>query len=227
MAISLTNNTNTISTTSGTAATSGTSTDTSKLNAASSTSESDRFLKLLVTQMQNQDPLNPLDNAQVTSQMAQISTVTGLEKLNTTVGGLNGQFMQLQAMQGAALVGHDVAIEGNTLRQNGATADGGFELSSKADKVKIEVMNGSGTVVDTINESAVDAGRHAFNWNVPSSLQGSDLTFKVTATAGGKAVQSMTLQHEKISAVSTFNNQLALELNNGDRVAYDAVWAFL
>src|SRR5574343_277071 len=50
----------------------------------SATEQSDRFLKLLVAQMSNQDPLNPMDNAQLTSQMAQISTVSGLEKLNTT-----------------------------------------------------------------------------------------------------------------------------------------------
>ncbi|MBL8324319.1 MAG: flagellar hook assembly protein FlgD, partial [Rubrivivax sp.] len=55
-------------------------------NAAGS---AERFLKLLVTQMQNQDPLNPLDNAQITSQMAQINTVSGVEKLNDTVAGLN------------------------------------------------------------------------------------------------------------------------------------------
>jgi len=197
------------------------------LSASSAVSESDRFLKLLVTQMQNQDPLNPLDNAQVTSQMAQISTVTGLEKLNTTVGGLNTQFMQSQAMQGAALVGHDVAVQGNTLRQNGAAADGGFELSSKADQVKIEISTAGGTVVDTVTQSGLDAGRHSFDWTVPSSLQGTALSFKVTATAAGQSVSAMTLQHEKISAVSTFNNQLALELNGGERVAYDAVWAFL
>ena len=46
---------------------------------------SDRFLKLLVTQMQNQDPLNPMDNAQVTTQLAQISTVSGVDKLNTSI----------------------------------------------------------------------------------------------------------------------------------------------
>ena len=50
---------------------------------ANETAAADRFLKLLVTQMQNQDPLNPMDNAQITSQMAQISTVSGIEKLNT------------------------------------------------------------------------------------------------------------------------------------------------
>ena len=54
-------------------------------SAADTTITADRFLKLLVAQMQNQDPLNPMDNAQVTSQMAQINTVTGIDKLNTTL----------------------------------------------------------------------------------------------------------------------------------------------
>ena len=76
--------------------------DFSVLNAASASTQTaneagsaDRFLKMLVTQLQNQDPLNPMDNAQITSQMAQINTVSGIEKLNTTVQGLNGQFMQM------------------------------------------------------------------------------------------------------------------------------------
>src|SRR4051812_49353130 len=72
------------------------------------TEASDRFMKLLVAQMKNQDPLNPMDNAQVTSQMAQISTVTGIDKLNSSVQGLSTQFIQMQALQSAALVGSDV-----------------------------------------------------------------------------------------------------------------------
>ena len=67
---------------------------------ANEAGSADRFLKLLVAQMQNQDPLAPMDNAQVTSQMAQINTVTGIEKLNTTVQGLQGNFVQMQALIG-------------------------------------------------------------------------------------------------------------------------------
>src|SRR3954451_24813425 len=94
---------------------------------------SDRFLKLLVAQMQNQDPLNPMDNAQVTSQMAQINTVTGIDKLNTSVQGLSGQFVQMQALQGAALVGHDVIVPGNKIAVADGVAVGGFELANPAD----------------------------------------------------------------------------------------------
>src|ERR1700712_3697430 len=113
----------------------GAGADASALGGSTSAEDqSNRFLKLLVAQMSNQDPLNPMDSAQVTSQMAQISTVQGVQTLNKTVSGLDSQFTQLQTMQGAALVGHDVATDGNSLRVDPDThkGDGGFELESPA-----------------------------------------------------------------------------------------------
>jgi flagellar basal-body rod modification protein FlgD len=196
-------------------------------SATSASEQSDRFMKLLVAQMQNQDPLNPMDNAQVTTQMAQISTVSGLEKLNTTVNGLNNQFVQLQAMQSAALIGRDVAVEGNSLRVTDGTGEGGFELSGAAKNVKVEIQNAAGTTIGTVDLSDLEAGRHDFSYAVPDTYKNSALSFKVTATNGTTAVESMALQHQRIQAVSTFGDTLALELANGDRVAYDAVWAFL
>src|SRR5215475_14521518 len=108
-----------------------TSTDTSTLSGTDAAGGADRFLKLLVAQMQNQDPLNPMDNAQVTSQMAQINTVTGIDKLNTTVQGLNGQFVQMQALQGASLMGKGVLVAGNkmTMSEDGKTGQAAFDLS--------------------------------------------------------------------------------------------------
>ena len=215
-----------------TTVTSTTNTNNTKTAALSSSSpsateQSDRFLKLLVTQMQNQDPLNPLDNAQVTSQMAQISTVSGLETLNTSMGGLSGQFGQLQALQAAGLVGHDVAFEGNSLRVQGNQADAGFELKSKADKVVVDITTPGGTVVDSFEMSALDAGRHDINWEVPSAWTGTALNFKVTATANGKPVESLALEHQKVTAVSNFAGTVAFELANGERLAHDAVWTYL
>src|SRR6476659_5126639 len=119
------------------------------LNGASSTGtaktandagSADRFLKLLVAQMQNQDPLSPMDNAQVTSQMAQINTVSGIEKLNQTVQGLNGQFVQMQALQGATLVGRDVIVPGTQLSIADGTAQVGFDLAGPAEAVTVEIL---------------------------------------------------------------------------------------
>src|SRR5262245_34581480 len=94
----------------------------------------DRFLKLLVAQMNNQDPLNPMDNAEVTSQMAQINTVTGINGLNDTVNQLLGQFATLESMQAAQLTGRNVLVPGSTLAlSSGGTATGGANLSLPAD----------------------------------------------------------------------------------------------
>jgi flagellar basal-body rod modification protein FlgD len=100
--------TNAISGTTGASNAAGTQSATAAANEAS-----DRFLKLLVTQMQNQDPLNPMDNAQVTSQMAQINTVTGIDKLNNTVAGLGGSWCRCRRCRARALVGRDVTVIGN------------------------------------------------------------------------------------------------------------------
>jgi len=219
-----------MTTTSSTTASVSGVTGTSLGATTTATDQSDRFLKLLVAQMQNQDPLNPMDSAQVTSQMAQISTVQGISTLNTTVSGLNAQFLQLQTMQGAALVGHDVATEGNTLRINATTGhgDGGFEITSAATSVKVAVQDAAGQTIDTIDLGAQATGRHSFDYAIPSAYQGqAGLTFKVTATAGSTPVDTLSLAYNKISSVSNLNGQLALELDNGQRVAYDAVWAFI
>ena len=85
----------------------------SQSSSSTANGASDRFLKLLVAQMQNQDPLNPMDNAQVTSQMAQIQTVTGIEKLNTTVAGPDGQaYKARQVVFQTELMGRAGALPG-------------------------------------------------------------------------------------------------------------------
>jgi flagellar basal-body rod modification protein FlgD len=193
---------------------------------ASAASTADRFLKLLVTQMQNQDPLNPMDNAQVTSQIAQINTVSGIEKLNSTVAGLNSQFVQMQALQGAALVGRGVMLQGDELHVQAGQAAGGFELSGTADRVRVEVLNGAGAVVDTVDMGAQTAGRHGFAWNAPSgTADGSAYTFRVTATAGTAAVSSTALMRDEVQAVSLSGNTLRLDTRWSGAVDYTSVRA--
>ncbi|MBV9892509.1 MAG: flagellar hook assembly protein FlgD [Rhizobacter sp.] len=189
---------------------------------------SDRFLKLLVAQMQNQDPLNPMDNAEVTSQMAQINTVTGIDQLNTTVQGLSSQFVQLQAMQGASLVGRDVIVAGNTLSIDETTSvgQGGFQLDNPADAVKVEILSPSGAVVQTLNLGAEGAGMHSFDWPSGSATASSGLTFRVTATAGGVSTPVTALMRDRVDAISTSGTTFNLELQNSGTVPYSAVKAF-
>ena len=187
----------------------------------------DRFLKLLVAQLQSQDPLNPMDNAQVTSQMAQIQTVSGIDKLNTTVQGLNTQFAQLQALTGAALVGHDVLIEGNRLVAENGSGHGGFELASQADRVRIEVLDGAGRVIDTDDLGAMASGRHSFDWTPAAGVDASQAAkFRVVATLGTTAVATTAYMRDRVDAVSVGLSGLVLELANAGPTSYDKVKAF-
>jgi flagellar basal-body rod modification protein FlgD len=185
----------------------------------------DRFLKLLVTQLKNQDPLSPMDNAQLTSQIAQINTVTGIATLNTSVQALSSQFLQMQSLQGAALVGKNVIVPGNKLDIADGTAQGGFELTSAADAVKVEVMNPAGRVVDTLNLGAQSSGMHSFDWAASGYDNSSNLTFKVTATSGATTLNSTALMRDKVDAVSTSGDALVLELDRAGTVPYSTVRA--
>jgi flagellar basal-body rod modification protein FlgD len=188
----------------------------------------DRFLKLLVAQMQNQDPLNPMDNAQVTSQMAQIQSVNGIEKLNRSVEGLGSQFAQMSALQGAALVGRDVIVPGNRLVTNDEDlVQGGFELNSPADSVKVEILNAGGRVIDTIDLNAQSAGRHGFEWTPPAGVDpATGSTFRVVAKNGAANVGFTPLMRDRVDAVVAGGDTLTLELRNSGSVPYDQIRAF-
>jgi flagellar basal-body rod modification protein FlgD len=188
----------------------------------------DRFLKLLVAQMANQDPLNPMDNAQVTSQMAQISTVNGIDKLNTTVQGLNQQFVQMQALQGASLVGRDVIIPGDRLSINeDGVVQGGFELKSAADSVEVEVLNAAGHVIDTIDLGATSGGRNGFDWTPPAGVDATlGQRFRVLAKSGAASVAATPLMRDRVDAVVTGGDTLTLELRASGSVPYSQIKAF-
>jgi flagellar basal-body rod modification protein FlgD len=213
---------NAASTASGASATTSSNANTS----TSVTDASDRFLKLLVTQMQNQDPLNPMDNAQVTSQMAQINTVTGIEKLNTTMGTMSTNFTQMQMLQGVSLVGHGVLLEGNKLATDSeGNAAGAYELSGAASKVAIEIKSAAGKVIDTVQAGTQASGQHGFSWTPPAGTDLTGMTFNVKATSGATAIGSTNLMNDMVDAVRTDATGLTVQLRNNGETAYSKVKA--
>ncbi|MES2098629.1 MAG: flagellar hook capping FlgD N-terminal domain-containing protein [Pseudomonadota bacterium] len=185
----------------------------------------DRFLKLLVTQLQNQDPLSPMDNAQLTSQIAQINTVTGIATLNTSVQGLSSQFLQMQTLQGASLVGKSVIVPGNKVDIADGVGQGGFEIATPADAVKVEVLSAAGQVVDTINLGAQSAGVHGFDWVAGKYDNTSNLTFRVTAMSGATKLDATALMRDTVNAVSASGSALQLQLARAGTVDYSTVKA--
>ena len=109
----------------------------------------DRFMTLLVTQMRNQDPLNPLDNAQVTSQLAQLSTVTGIDKLNDTMSVMSAGLQNSQGLQAASMIGHGVVVPGSNVELKDGKSVFGFDLPQAADNLQVLLKDQNGAVVRT------------------------------------------------------------------------------
>lgn len=187
----------------------------------------DQFLTLLVAQLQNQDPTNPMDNAQMTSQMAQISTVSGIEKLNDTVQSVTSQFASMQMLQGATMIGHTVLSEGNALNlTDKGQGSAAFDLEGSAANVTVTITTTGGQLVDTMELGSAAAGRNYFTWD-GSNYNGdtSNLRFKVSASNGDAAVKATTLSPNAVVATSIANGSLMLELANGQSINYNSVKA--
>ncbi len=185
----------------------------------------DRFLKLLVAQMKNQDPLNPLDNAQVTSQMAQINTVTGINNLNATVGKLLEQFTGLQTLQAAQLAGRDVLVAGNRLQLNAdGVGTGAVELSSQAAGVKVDIRDANGLLVRTLDLGARGAGTTRFDWDGRTDAGVAAAPGRYTFTAhgidGNKEFAAATLMAARVEGVRNENGAVQLMLAGLGGVAY-------
>ena len=109
---------------------SGTASAKKKVDDNSPEAIQERFMSLLVAQLKNQDPLAPMDNAQVTSQMAQLNTVTGINKLNTTMQGVANSINGNQTAQATSMLGRAVLTEGNDLKLADGEAVGSIGMRS-------------------------------------------------------------------------------------------------
>jgi flagellar basal-body rod modification protein FlgD len=203
---------------------SASSTAADKTDAAS---QQDRFMKLLVAQLNNQDPMNPMDNAQLTSQTAQISTVSGIEKLNSSVLDLAKQFSSMQMLQSASLIGHDVLMAGNRLAVTNGQASGGVDLTSAADKVSVQILSPGGQLLDTLELGSLQAGRQQFSWDASNYTGGGALSFKVTASKAGQAIPATALARDTITSIGTDGSAMSIALQSGATVGYGQIKSVL
>ncbi len=187
----------------------------------------DRFLTLLVSQLKNQDPLNPLDNAQITSQLAQLSTVTGINKLNDTLAAMSASADARQYLQAANLVGHDVVVGGNALALADGKGQGAFDLAADAEHVTVTIADAAGRTVRTIDLGAQSAGLAGFEWDgsddTGAAQKDGKYTISVTATAGGNAITATPHAVARVSGVVPGANGGQLQLENLGKVDLSAV----
>lgn len=202
-------------------------TATSALSGGTAAELGDRFLKLLVTQLKNQDPMNPMENAEMTMQLAQMSTVEGINKLNTSMENLLSGYQSAQTVQATAMIGHQVLTEGNVLALSGGGAVGGADLDAAADSVTVTVMSKSGQVLDTLQLGEQPAGELRFAWDgvdtAGNTMADGWYQFKVSAKSAGKSVDAATLAYVPVNSVRVENGSVSLELGGIGKCSLDKV----
>jgi flagellar basal-body rod modification protein FlgD len=191
----------------------------------------DRFLTLLVTQLQNQDPLNPMDNAEVTSQIAQLSTVNGIQQLNNTLLALSGQMDMSQSLQAAGLIGKDILYPGEKIALGSDPDTGaktattfGIDLMSDAAKTKVSILDSAGKVVRQYELDPMDAGIYPMTWDGLDSAGApapdGAYTVQVSATdADGQPVSADALTSGHINSIAYTSGGLKLNLALGDKIS--------
>ena len=197
----------------------GTSGSSSSTGTSATDSTQNRFLNLLVTQLKNQDPLNPMDNAQVTSQLAQISTVDGISQLNTTLQTLLASSTDSQALQAASLVGQNVLVAGSHINlAAGQPSLGGVELGGPADKVTATIKDSNGLVVRTLNLGSMAAGVNDFAWDGTSdngtAAAAGNYSLSIAATQGTSNVSATALQTGQVSSVSRGTSGVSINVGS-------------
>jgi flagellar basal-body rod modification protein FlgD len=209
---------------SSTSATSGTLASAS----TSAQDQSDRFLKLLVAQLNNQDPMNPMDNAQMTSQIAQINTVSGIQQLNDSIKSMSAQYTSMQVMQGASMIGHQVVADGSTMSINAGVGTAALSLDTDASSVQVQVLTPGGQLIDQIDMGALRAGTHNIQWDASRYTGTGTPSFSVTAKQGNSSVTATPLVRDTIASVGTdASNAMSLTLKSGASIKYDTIKSIL
>lgn len=175
-----------------------------------------RFMKLLVAQMQNQDPLNPMDNAQMTSQIAQLQTVSGINQLNTTVQNLLANYQSVQQFQSTGMLGRQVLVGGDALTVDKGQASVYFDLPQASDATQIVVKDTVGNVVRTLNAGVQEAGIQTIKWDGKNDAgaQVADGTYKfqVQAQRNGVPLDATSLSSGQVQSVSMGSTGVRLNI---------------
>jgi len=185
---------------------SSSSSKTSASTAAGGTLGKDSFMQLLVTQLQYQDPLNPMDNTEFTAQLAQFSQLEALENMETTMETMNQLQASLNNMQALSFIGKTVNATGNTVEYGGSAVELGYTLDHAANTVRMSIWNEDGKKVRTIESGVAPAGNNTITWDGRdddgNTCENGNYTYYVSAYDGkGDAVSASTYASGTVTGV--------------------------
>ena len=168
----------------------------------------DDFLTMLITQLQNQDPLNPTDSVEYTAQLAQFSSLEQLSNVNQNLEYLQLFQASINNAQAVSFIGKEITALGDEIQVTDGVAEAcEFKLSADAGGVTINIYNEAGNLVKTIEEGSMDGGRQTVQWDATdqngNQLADGDYTFEVMAVdADEQAVEAITYSTGIVSGVT-------------------------
>jgi len=174
------------------------------------------FLKLMTEQLKHQDPMKPMENSEFLGQLAQFSTVQGINNMQDTMKGLSESLVGDQVLRGAAMVGHEVLIPSEKLAIDGSgTAIDGSVAATSAGIVNFDIKDASGNVLKTISVNAEAAGEVKFSWDGKDSNGKPVKTGKYSISA-----TQVSAADGKKSNLSTYVNAMVESVNIGSDGLY-------
>ena len=175
------------------------------------------FLTLMTTQLMNQNPTKPMDNGQFLGQMAQFSTVSGIQDLDKSIKGLLNNSLQNQRLQATSIVGKEVLVTAGTFENIGAkTIQGEVNLNSSADRLEIKVYNSANAVVRTIPSRSATVGQHSFTWDgrndAGNAVNDGQYRFVAEVTRNDNVSVTPVSVYDNVESIA-FNDNGSIELN--------------
>ncbi len=185
------------------------------------------FLKLLVTQLQHQDPLQPMDNTEFVSQLAQFSTLEGISNMDARLGFIGESILSLNNFGAAELIGSEVKALGDSFILDGSNVEINYQLQEDASSAEVSLLNSTGTTVKQIKTGSGAAGENSIVWDGRDSegnaLPPGSYTFTVTAErSDGSDVGVDTLLRGVVEGID-YENGMPFLLVGGKRVSMGSV----
>lgn len=187
------------------------------------------FLKLLTTQMQNQDPTNPVDNTKMIADMAQFSSLEAMKQLNDTVSSMSQMFKVNQAVQASVLVGKDVVVPGNKINLISGNAPIALvDIKQPLTDVKAQIRDASGTLVREYAWDRLPVGQGDLKWDGKDGSGNALMQGNYTVTAWGTNSEGArtavgTLVAQKVVSVDVGSSGASLNLADGSAAGLDEI----
>lgn len=201
---------------------------TSSTNIGSTAEEiQNNFMKMLVAQMQNQNPLNPMDNAQFASQLAQMSQLQGIENMRASIDSFVKQVSSGRLLDQSALIGREVLAAASTVDWDGQSpVNFGVNSDSMLSNAKLRITTYDGRIVDEVELGGVGPEIKSLSWDGntkegPAALSGKYRIFVEGLTFDGKTVNGNVLTGAMVQSVQRSGSSVQVLLNDG-RVVNDS-----